>query len=154
MRKIGVVIAIVLAAGRATAQAPDPPPLSVAAPQLTAALIVALADTDFEVRVNAANALAALGPPAVESLITSLGSANRDVRSAAAYALGQMGADAAPAAAGLLRVLKDTDTDVRRQSAQALGRILLAQRFPGGTQPAVQPVQPPPPAFPILRPPT
>ena len=68
---------------------------------------------------------------------------------------GQMGADAAPAATALVKSLRDSETDVRRQAAQALGRILLAQRLPViPAQPLLLPPTPPvpPPVFPSEKP--
>lgn len=148
---IGIAFAVI---SPAFGQQPDQPKLSAPVPDLVQALIGSLADTDLEVRVYAANALAAIGPPAVDPLIAVLMSANRDVRSSSAYALGQMGAEAAPAAAPLIKLLRDIDTDVRRQAAQAIGRILLAQRLPTlpVQQPPTPPVQPPPPVFPPEKP--
>jgi HEAT repeat protein len=136
----------------AAAQPPEPLKLPMPVPDLVKALIDVLKDADAEVRINAGNALAAIGPSAVEALTTALGDPNRDARSAAAYALGTMGSDAAPAVPSLVKSLKDAETDVRRQSAQALGRILLAQRFPSApVQPPPLPL-PPPPVFPSEKP--
>lgn len=150
MRSIAAIGLSLIAIAPAFGQAPEPPKLSAPVPDLVQALIASLADVDLEVRVYAANALAAIGTPAVDPLMAALLSANRDVRSSAAYSLGQMGADAAPAAAPLIKLLRDVDTDVRRQSAQAIGRILLSQRLPTlpVQQPPTPPVQPPPPVFP------
>lgn len=139
-------------AGPLAAQQPELPKIPVPTPDLVSALIEVLRDTDPEVRINAGNALAAIGTPAVNSLIHSLGHRNREARSAAAYALGQMGADAAPAATALVRALKDADTDVRRQATQALSRILLAQRVPPGLLPPAIPPATPPPVFPNDKP--
>src|SRR5262245_21421349 len=100
------------------AQPPDRLNLRVPTPELVKSLIETLRDNDPEVRINAGNALAMVGSPAVDALVAVLGEPSREARTAAAYSLGQMGAEAAPAAAALVRALKDVDTDVRRQAAQ------------------------------------
>src|SRR3954462_9224775 len=127
MRAFAVIVLTGVVAVGAVAQPPEPPKLPVPVPDLVKALIDTLKDADGELRIYAGNALAAIGPPAVEALTTTLSDPNRDARAAAAYALGQMGADAAPAATALVKALKDSEIDVRRQSAQALSRIVLSQ---------------------------
>jgi hypothetical protein len=156
MPTLRVVVLILLAtAGRAAAQPPpvgaDPKPvLPVPTRDLVPALIDALRDPDSDVRLNAAVALAAVGPDAVESLTAALNDRNPDARAGAAYALGLIGAPAAPATAELIKKLKDDETEVRRQTAQALGRIVAASRYPiVGTPPTLGPV-PPPPVFPPI----
>jgi HEAT repeat protein len=153
MRALAVIVLMEVVAGGAVAQTPEPPKLPV--PDLVKALIDTLKDADGEVRIYSGNALAAIGPPAVEALTTTLSDPNRDARAAAAYALGQMGADAAPATAALVKALKDSEIDVRRQAAQALSRIVLSQRLPTiPIQPLLPLQQPsvPPPVFPSVNP--
>lgn len=130
-------------------QAPVPP---VTTRDLVAALIDTLRDPDVEVRTYGAIALAAVGAEAVDPLVTTLADKNPSARAAAAYSLGVMGAPATPGIAALVKTLKDESTDVRRQAAQALGRILSAQKAPSGTlfQPVPRPPEPlpPPPMIP------
>jgi HEAT repeat protein len=152
MSKFTMAILASALASPLAAQQPDQPKIPVPTPDLVAALIDVLKDADPEVRINAGNALAAIGSPAVNSLINALNHRNREARSAAAYALGQMGAEAAPAATALVRALKDVDTDVRRQAAQALSRIILAQRIPPALIPPANPPATPPPVFPTEKP--
>jgi HEAT repeat protein len=137
------------------AQSVEPAKLPVPVPDLVKALIDVLKDADAEVRINSANALAAIGSPAIDSLTAALVGPNRDARAAAAYALGQMGSEGVPAVAALVKALQDAETEVRRQAAQALGRILLANRAPAGVVPPVlAPPTPllPPPVFPPEKP--
>jgi HEAT repeat protein len=154
MRTIFSITLSGLMSGAAMAQAPTPVRLPVPTPELVKSLIEVLKDADAEVRINASNALAAVGSAAVEALTASLADPNRDARAGAAYALGQMGAEGAPAGAALVKALKDNETEVRRQAAQALGRILLAQRLPTApAAPTLAPPQPlPPPVFPPEKP--
>ncbi|MFO0808410.1 MAG: HEAT repeat domain-containing protein [Gemmataceae bacterium] len=140
--------AMVAAFGTSHAQPTGTP---VPTRDLVAALIDTLRDADVEVRTYAATALAAVGTDAVEPLVATLSDKNPAARAAAAYALGQMGAPAAPGTAALVKALKDEVADVRRQSAQAIGRILLAQKPPATSLFQPLPTPPdaaPPPAFP------
>lgn len=142
---------LLLSAGQLPAQPPEPPKLPLPVREVVAALIETFKDVDPEVRVNSANALAALGESAVKPLMAVLVDPKAEVRAAAAYALGLMGVDAVPSVAGLVKLLKDGDKEVRRQSTQALSRILLAQRQP--LVPLNIPgVSPPVPLFPEIRP--
>jgi HEAT repeat protein len=87
-------------------------------------------------------------------LTKTLGGTNRDARAAAAYALGQIGGLAAPATEPLVKALKDEEKEVRRQAAQALGRIVAGARPQAGEQrPLIPPVpvDAPPPAFPPVK---
>lgn len=152
MYRFAIAILATALAGRLAAHQPELPKIPVPTPDLVSALIDVLKDTDPEVRINAGNALAAIGAPAVDPLINTLSHRNREARSAAAFALGQMGAEAAPAATALVRALKDADTDVRRHSAQALSRIILAHRIPPGLMPPPNPPAVPPPVFPTEKP--
>jgi HEAT repeat protein len=153
MRTFAVLALTGVLAVRTAAQPPEPPKLPVPTADLVKSLVEVLKDSDAEVRINAGNALAAIGAPAVDALSATLADPSRDARAAAAYALGQMGAEAAPAATALVRALKDVETDVRRQAAQALGRIVFAQRLQALTaqSPAATP-PPPPPVFPTENP--
>src|SRR5438270_12632456 len=99
MRPLALLLVVAVAA-RSPAQPPSEPPtpaLPVPTRTLVVALIEALGDTDPEVRVNAAVALANVGTDAVEPLTAALRDRNRDARAAAAYALGQIGGPAAAA---------------------------------------------------------
>jgi HEAT repeat protein len=134
-----------------------PPATPVPTRDVVSGLIDALKDADYEVRYYVATALSVIGSDAVEPLTRALEDKLATTRSAAAYALGQLGAPAAPATASLLKALKDTDTDVRRNAALALGRIIASVRANAlSPEPAPLPLPPqtaPPPNFPDVRPP-
>ena len=70
---------------------------------------------------TAANALAKIGKPAVETLIVALKNENPFVRRNAAEALGEI--KDASAVKPLVDALKDDDLIVRRDAAKALGKI-------------------------------
>ena len=70
---------------------------------------------------TAANALAKIGKPAVETLIVALKNENPFVRRNAAEALGEI--KDASAVKPLVDALKDDDLIVRRNAAKALGKI-------------------------------
>ncbi len=70
---------------------------------------------------TAANALAKIGKPAVETLIVALKNENPFVRRNAAEALGEI--KDASAVKPLIDALKDNDLIVRRNAAKALGKI-------------------------------
>lgn len=91
----------------------------------TAALIAALKDKDQEVRGAAAVSLADhRDAAAVGSLATSLFDKNAFVRAQAARALGVNGQSASQAVPALVKLLgQDSDAEVKRQSATALGLI-------------------------------
>jgi hypothetical protein len=96
--------------------------------QLIGNLIDSLADSDAEVRQNAAIALATVGPRAVPALIDSLRDRNPLKRAAAAYALGQAGLAARVGVPALMTALKDEDRAVRRQASYAISRIISADQ--------------------------
>ena len=119
MRRAATVFVMYLAFPSSAAQPPEPLKLPIPVQDLVRALTETLKDTDPDVRVNAANALAAIRAPAVDALTAALGDPNRDGRAAAAYSLGVMGGEATPAVPTLVKSLKDAEADVRRQAAQA-----------------------------------
>ncbi len=80
----------------------------------------AFRDADEAVRLEAVDALVAIGRPAVPTLIQSLNSAHVDVRRYGVLALGKMGVFAADAAAALQARLSDPDQQVRELAAAAL----------------------------------
>jgi HEAT repeat protein len=92
-------------------------------------LIVALMDSDSDLRAAAAGALVKIGAPAVKPLMAALKDGNWSVRRAAAGALGQLGArleDAALRARAvepLIAALKDSDRQRVREAADALGQL-------------------------------
>jgi len=87
-----------------------------------APLILALKDSDDEVRSAAAEALGKIGSDkAVAPLILALKDSDDEVRSAAAEALGKIGSD--KAVAPLILALKDSGAYVRRIVASSLGEI-------------------------------
>jgi HEAT repeat protein len=96
----------------------------VSDPVLVRRLIEAMKDTDPDVRVNLAVALAKIGPAAVEPLVAALKDSLPERRAGAAQALGQIGAGAKAALPSLLDALDDTDRDVRRQASFAVSRIV------------------------------
>jgi len=110
-------------------------PLSAAPPsptegELVSRLIAALKDPDADVRANLAQALAKIGPPAVEPLTEALADPLPERRAGAATALGLLGSSAKGALPKLLDLLDDRDTEVRRQASQALVRVLSVVRPP------------------------
>lgn len=72
---------------------------------------------------DAARALAAIGPAAVETLAGGLGHADAQVRASAARALGEIGEGARPAVPALIKCLKDEDLNVRSGAIASLERI-------------------------------
>jgi HEAT repeat protein len=83
-------------------------------------------DPEPEVRVEAAQALANIGPSAYEAvpeLIEALGDKEKALRRMAALALGQIGRYAGDAVPALTRALKDPSKAVRRRAVMALGAI-------------------------------
>ncbi len=91
-------------------------------PEVIAALIERLKDTDAGVRRAAANALGNLrSRAAVPALITASGDRNKDVRMAVCSALGEIGDSRAVQA--LVRRLTDESADVRYHAIDALGEF-------------------------------
>ena len=97
---------------------------------LIARLIAALKDPDADVRANLAQALAKIGPTAVEPLIGALSDALSERRAGAALALGLIGTSAKAALPKLLELLDDKETEVRRHASQAIVRVLPVARPP------------------------
>jgi hypothetical protein len=122
-----VSILLTAAALALPGQLPPPLPNPVGDDVLTR-LVDGLDDRDFEVRQNLAAALARLGPRAVPPLRDALKGGTAYSRAGAAYALGLLGDAARPALGDLLDLLKDADTDVRRQASFALSRVVPAAR--------------------------
>ncbi len=86
-----------------------------------APLIELLKDANFGVIKNAAGALVAIGPPAVELLLGALNDGNASVR---AYATDTLSAIADPRMVEpIISLLKDPDANVRMHAAFALGQI-------------------------------
>ena len=79
-------------------------------------LIKALCEADDQVRQSVADALAAVGKPAVPALIRAAGDADARVRSVAVDALGQIGAPAREAVPALATALRDESDRVRRHA--------------------------------------
>lgn len=78
-------------------------------------------DEYTSIRWKAAEALAKIGTPAVEPLITALSHQNDDVRWKAAIALGEIGDGRA--IHPLIELLKDNDRFIKGRAAYALGKI-------------------------------
>jgi hypothetical protein len=90
------------------------------------ALLQKLKDPYYQVRGNAASALAAAHAQpelAVPALITALEDPNPFVRLRAACALKSFGANAEPARDALIHLLRDSDQEVRDNAAQSLKAI-------------------------------
>jgi hypothetical protein len=85
------------------------------------AAITQLHSSDMIDAVEAGMELGELGKAAVPALIAELD--NVGVQYLAASALGDIGADAAPAVPGLLKLLGNDDPEVRAGAAKALGQI-------------------------------
>ena len=110
-------------------------PLSAAPPtptegELIGRLIASLRDSDADVWANLAQALAKIGPTAVESLSDALADALPERRAGAAAALGLMGTSAKAALPKLLELPDDKETEVRRQASQAIVRVLPTAKPP------------------------
>jgi HEAT repeat protein len=92
-------------------------------------LVAALDDSDYAVTVGVVHALAAVGYPAILTLITALRAPQERLREGAARALGRIGAEIAESAYlrlpidPLIGALKDQSLTVRRAAAWALGRV-------------------------------
>jgi len=84
-------------------------------------LISALHTKDLKVRWAAAEALGRVGAPAVEPLIALLDSRRKDLHPAAAWALGETGD--VRGVGPLAVVLEHEDREVRRVAAMELGRL-------------------------------
>jgi len=97
---------------------------------LVTRLIAALKDPDADVRANLAQALAKIGPTAVEPLLGALDDGIPERRAGAALALGWIGTSAKAALPKLLELLDDKETEVRRQASQAIVRVLPVVRPP------------------------
>jgi cyclophilin family peptidyl-prolyl cis-trans isomerase/HEAT repeat protein len=96
----------------------------------TAALLPFLSSANPTYRREAALALASVqAPAAVPSLMPLLRDAEFSVRQAAAYALGQIG-DSTAVDSLRVRVLQETDSQVRRYVHEALGRTVTRHRLP------------------------
>ena len=111
------------------------PALSAAPPvpsdrELVNRLVEALKDPDADVRANLAQALAKIGPPAVESLMAALADPLPERRAGAALALGLLGPTGRPALPKLLDLLDDKDTEVRRQASQSIVRVIPSAKPP------------------------
>lgn len=76
---------------------------------------------DEEAGIRAADALAQIGKPSVESIIVAMKSENPIARRNAAIALGKIGDNRG--VNSLIHALRDNDLIVRRNAAQALGEI-------------------------------
>jgi len=119
VRMAVATFALILASTACGAAPPTPSDL-----ELVSRLIACLKDPDADVRANLAQALAKIGPTAVEPLTEALADALPQRRAGAAYALGLMGSVAKATLPQLLLLLDDSDTEVRRQASQAITRML------------------------------
>lgn len=120
-------------------------------PSAIPALTRALRDDNTQVRHEAMNVLKnqyreyhvieSLDPGTIDQLIADLGSKNINIQTAATYCLIEIGA---PAVGQLVTALSDTNKDVRREAALALGRIhdaraidpLVGKLTAGGNDPS------------------
>lgn len=98
-------------------------PAGAAAPELAESL----ADRDDGVRRKAADALVALGPPAVAPTMQKLAASDVAVRRLAVFVLGKLGADAKPALESLRKLQQDSDAEVQQLAQLAVRRIEGAQ---------------------------
>jgi HEAT repeat protein len=86
---------------------------------------------DLEVRIVAANSLAAYGPEAKEAVPALAAAVNQgdvEVRLAVLRALSRVGPEAAAAVPAIIEGLRDTSPQVRAESARVLGRFGPAAR--------------------------
>ncbi|MGE3807703.1 MAG: HEAT repeat domain-containing protein [Gemmataceae bacterium] len=88
-------------------------------------LVVALRDSEGEVRETTMYTLGRIGKRAIPALIEKLRDKDRDLRANAAYVLAQLGKDSQEALPSLLIALKDGDREVRRRAAYAIHRIII-----------------------------
>ena len=90
-----------------------------------APLTRALGDSEYKVRVSAAEALVKIGPgPVVPAMVEALKSPDMPIRANAAVVLGVLGTQAQQAAVpALARALKDENARVRELAGEALDRI-------------------------------
>ncbi len=88
-------------------------------------LIGAFDDADESVRLEAVNALVAIGRPSVPALIKALDSSNVTVRRHAVLTLGKLGVFASQAVPALNARLTDSDPQVRQLAAEALKLIQM-----------------------------
>jgi HEAT repeat protein len=131
MRRIapaGLLLAIAAASAvaQSVAGAPGQAPAGAAAPAALAKHIEDLQNVDWEVRVKALEAIAALGPAAasaVPALKEAVADGTTMVRCIACNALGAIGAGARPAMAALREALEDEILDVRYDAWAAIGKI-------------------------------
>ena len=107
-----------------TASEPAAAPPALGDRDLALRLIAALNDPDPDVRANLSQALAKIGPAAVEPLVEALANSVPERRAGAAAALGLLGPVAKSALPQLLNLLDDKETEVRRQASQAIVRVL------------------------------
>jgi HEAT repeat protein len=88
-----------------------------------APLLEKLTDRNWHRRLDAADALVAIGAPALPSLTTALQSPNASLRWRVASVLGDLGPEAASAVPNLMVALQDPDPQVRLYATLALGNI-------------------------------
>jgi len=93
----------------------------IASANAVEALVAALGDPEPNVRFEAAEALVAIGPPAVPELMAGTNCPDGEARGAACYALGRLGDVAALGA--LAARLEDEDELTRAQAAWAMGEL-------------------------------
>ena len=97
-------------------------------------VIDALNSTEVQVRSQAADILADIGPNAARAVPRLISLLKKDtdghVRAAAAHALGKMRSAGAPAIPALREALKDTDRDVAARSQEALTAITVTTGGP------------------------
>jgi HEAT repeat protein len=97
--------------------------LGIAAGDAIPALAGALADDYEPVALNAAYALARMGAPAADALLTTLEQGDKDAKRNAGYGLSALGAPGVP---GLIDRLAHSDEQTRGYAAFALGEIGLS----------------------------
>jgi HEAT repeat protein len=91
--------------------------------EVVKAVVTTLGSADEEVRVASATALGQFGSVATPSLVNALGHRQMHVREGAARALGNMGRSASIAVNALTSLLDDPEPFVQAAAAQALGQI-------------------------------
>ncbi|MDY6781014.1 MAG: HEAT repeat domain-containing protein [Cyanobacteriota bacterium] len=96
---------------------------AIAAPPPDLPPIEHFIDSDFRVRLKAADTLGSEGASAVPSLIQALSASDRQMRALAAEILGRIGPEAAAAVPALTAALQDEDASVRRIAAYTLAKV-------------------------------
>jgi hypothetical protein len=121
-RLLAIAAAVTIAAVTLTARSAAQ---DAADPAKVADLVAKLRDPDAEVRGAAADALVAVGGPAVPALLAVVQDVASPARRDAAVILGQIGGDALPALPAVANLVTDVKAKAQADAAMAVGRIAV-----------------------------